>query len=309
MATMISFLSAIILVVGIIIVLDLTPESMTKDIVVLLEYEESLSVKADEARGNSSYRKLTKEINAIRHALVVMGKERQFALICTAALALFVSGMIIALLIDNWFLAPVLSISFTFIPVIYVKSSMSHFEKMMNEELETALSIITTSYVRNDDIVAAIRENIGYIRPPVKNMMISFINQASVISADTKSAIYDLKEASNNYIFREWCDALISCQDDRTQKTTLLPIVSKFTEVRQVNQELETLVYSPRSEYLTMVLLVVLNYPLIFALNKDWFMVLIDSVPGKIVTAVIALVVVVTAALMFKYTKPIEYKK
>ena len=143
MATVISFLSAIILVVGIIILLELTPESMTKDIIVLLEYEESLSVKASEARGNSSYRKITKEINAIRHALQIMGKERQFAIICTAALALFISGMIIALLIDNWFLAPILSVAFAFIPVIYVKSSMNHFEKMMNEELETALSIIT----------------------------------------------------------------------------------------------------------------------------------------------------------------------
>lgn len=309
MTTMISFISAILFIIGIIIIFNMTPESMTKDIVVMLDYEESLSVKADEARGNKSYRKITKELNAIRRALEIMGKERQFALICTAALALFISGMIIAMLINNWFLAPVLSISFTFLPIIYVKSSMNHFEKMMNEELETALSIVTTSYVRNDDIVAAVRENINYIRPPVKNMMISFINQASVISADTKAAIASLKEASSNYIFREWCDALISCQDDRTQKTTLLPIVAKFTEVRQVNSELETLVYSPRTEYLTMVLLVVLNYPLIYALNKDWFTVLIDSVPGKIVTAVIALVIVITAAMMFKFTKPIEYKK
>ena len=305
----ISFLSAILFIVGIVILFGMTPESMTKDIVVMLDYEDSLSVKVGEARGNKSYRRITKELNAIRRSLEIMGKEKQFALICTASLAFFVSGMIIALLIDNWFLAPVLSVSFTFIPVIYVKSSMNHFEKMMNVELETALSIITTSYVRNDDIVNAVRENINYIRPPVKNMMIAFVNQASVISADTKSAIMDLKEASSNYIFREWCDALISCQDDRTQKTTLLPIVAKFTEVRQVNNELETLVYSPRTEYLTMVLLVVLNYPLIYALNKDWFMVLIETIPGKIVTSVIALVVVITAVMMFKFTKPIEYKR
>lgn len=304
------YLFALVLsLVGIVLLLELNPDSVTKDINRLLDYEESLTVQAKEAHGTETSRRLTRELNAIRYALRVMGKERQFAIVCTVALALFVAGLLLAVLLDNWFLAPVLGITFAIIPFVYVKSSMSNFEKTMNEELETALSIITTSYVRNDDIVQSVRENINYIKPPVKNMMISFINQATVISSDMKSAIIALRGASSNYIFREWCDALLSCQDDRTQKTTLLPIVSKFTDVRQVNGDLLTMIISPRSEYFTMAALVILNYPLIYLLNKEWFSVLVDTVAGKAVTAVIVLVLLVTAFAMFKITKPIEYKK
>ncbi len=307
--TVISLFATVLLAVGIVVLLDLTPENMTKDIIQLLDYEESLAVQAYEARGKGSSRKITKELNAIRYALEVMGKERQFAIICTTSLALFVGGLLLAMLLKNWLLAPVLGVAFATIPFIYVKSSMGNFEKTMNEELETGLSIITTSYVRNDDIVQAVRENINYIKPPVKNMMVAFVNEATVISADMKSAIAHLRNASGNYIFREWCDALLSCQDDRTQKTTLLPIVSKFTDVRQVNNDLQTMIISPRSEYFTMVILVILNYPLIYVINKDWFDVLVHTTAGKATTAIIAMIVVVTAVIMLRVTRPIEYKK
>ena len=43
-----SFIAVILIIVGIIILLDLTPENMTKDVIKLLEYEESLTVKAKE---------------------------------------------------------------------------------------------------------------------------------------------------------------------------------------------------------------------------------------------------------------------
>jgi len=39
-------------------------------------------------------------------------------------------------------------------------------------------------------------------------------------------------------IFREWVEALVRCQDDRTLKDTLQPIVSKLSDVRTVNTEL-----------------------------------------------------------------------
>ncbi|MBR3620324.1 MAG: hypothetical protein IKN56_02360 [Clostridia bacterium] len=309
MLTVFYFIGWVLAVVAVVILLDLTPESMTKDIITFLEYDSSFTVLSNEARGKTTGRKLTRELNAIRYALQIMNKERQFAIVCTISLGLLIAGMIVSVLIGNWLLAPILGITLAAIPFIYVKSSLGSFEKMMNEELETSLSIITTSYVRNDDIVASVRENIAYIKPPVKNIMISFVNQATVISSDIKAAIYDLKGASNNYIFKEWCDALISCQDDRTQKTTLLPIVSKFTDIRQVNGELQTMIISPRSEYFTMAALLILNFPLIYFINKDWFAVLSDTIPGKIAVAIVFVVLVVTAVMMFRITKPLEYKK
>ena len=64
-----------------------------------------------------------------------------------------------------------------------------------------------------------------------------------------------------------------------------------------------------RREYWTMVFLVIGNIPLLYLLNKDWFHSLIDTIPGKIVLAVCGIVIIITALLMLKYTKPVEYKK
>ena len=49
-----------------------------------------------------------------------------------------------------------------------------------------------------------------------------------------------------------------------------------------------------RTEYYTMVGLVVGNIPLLYVLNKDWFHTLIFETPGKIVLGVCGIVIVVT---------------
>jgi len=64
-----------------------------------------------------------------------------------------------------------------------------------------------------------------------------------------------------------------------------------------------------RNEYLTMVLLVVGNIPLIYALNKEWFNSLMFTTPGKIVLAVCGMTILITAMFMLKFTKPIEYRR
>ncbi|MBR0302343.1 MAG: hypothetical protein IJQ80_00670, partial [Clostridia bacterium] len=86
-------------------------------------------------------------------------------------------------------------------------------------------------------------------------------------------------------------------------------VVKKFADVRIVNSELKTMLSSVRNEYLVMVGLVVGNVPLLYLLNKDWYHALMFTLPGKIVLAVCAVVILVTALLMMKYTRPIEYKR
>ena len=124
-----------------------------------------------------------------------------------------------------------------------------------------------------------------------------------------KDALRNLKDKIDNDIYAEWCDTLIACQDDRTLKDTLLPIVAKLTDVRIVNNELKTLLGEVKKEYWMMVCLVVCNIPLLYVLNKDWYDALMFTLPGKIVLAVCGVVILITAVLMMKYTRPVEYKR
>ena len=126
-------------------------------------------------------------------------------------------------------------------------------------------------------------------------------------SFDLKTALGNLKEKISDRIYEEWCDTLIAYQDDRTLKDTHLPVVSKLTDVRIVNNELKTMLGEVKKEYWMMVCLVVGNIPLLYMLNTAWFRALMFSSHVKIVLAICG--VVVLAMFMIKYTKSIEYKK
>ena len=302
-------LGFLLLCVAIVFLLGLTPERVTDDMVQFLSPKQSLRDKALIAKGKKKSRKLTMEILYIKEALDATGKGSQFTLACAASLLMLIAGCIVSVLLDNFFLIPVLSVAFASVPYFYVKNMISAYDRHVQEEIETALSIITTSYVRSDDILAAVQENITYLKPPVRGIFQSFLGDAMMISSDLKTALRNLKEKINNSVFEEWCDTLIACQDDRTLKDTLLPIVNKLTDVRIVNNELKTMLSEVKKEYWMMVFLVLANIPLLYVLNVNWFAALMYSTPGKIVLAICGVVIFVTALLMTKYTKPIEYKR
>ena len=292
-----------------VILLELTPERITNDLMKFISPQQTLRDKVLIAKGKKKSRKLTAEILHIKEALDATGKGKQFALACAASILLLVAGCIVAVIIDNYFLIPVLAVAFASLPFFYVKSTIGVYDRHVKEEMETALSIITTSYVRSDDILGAVQENITYLKPPIRGIFQSFVGDAMMISSDLKTALRNLKEKISDSVFEEWCDTLIACQDDRTLKDTLLPIVGKLTDIRIVNNELKTMLSEVKKEYWMMVCLVVGNIPILYMLNEAWYESLMFTVPGKVVLAICGIVILITAAFMMKYTKPIEYKK
>ena len=299
----------LLLAVGAILLLKLTPERITGDLMRFVSPKQTLRDKVLTRKGKKKSRKITVELRRIKDALEQTGKGNQFAVACAVSLLLMIVGCVIAIMIDNPFLVPVFAIAFAMIPFIYAKQTVAYYDNHVKEELETALSIITTSYVRTDDIVSAVKENIQYLKPPVKDIFAGFVAENMMISSDVKQSIRHLKEKVNNSIFAEWCETLVACQDDRTLKDTLMPIVTKLTDVRIVNNEIKGMLSSARIEYYMMTGMVVGNIPLLYFLNKDWFNALMFTTLGKLVLAICGLVIIVTAVLMLRFTKQIEYRK
>lgn len=305
----ISLIVFLLLAAGIILVFGLTPDDVTNDVMRMLSPKKTLREKVLLAQGRKKSRKLTQEILHIRDALNATGKAKSFSLVCAASVLMLVAGCIVCVMLGNYFLIPVAAVVFAAVPFLAARKSIGDYDKQVREELETALSIITTSYIRTDDIVNAVRENLTYLKPPITDVFTAFVSDALYVSSDTKRALRNMREKVDNEIFREWCEALIGCQDDRVLKDTLLPIVGKLTDVRIVNNELTTMLGAVRNEYWTMVLMVIGNIPLMYMLNRDWFRSLIYTIPGKVTLALVSAVIVVTSVLMMKYTKPVEYKR
>ena len=302
-------ITSVLLIIAIAIFFGLTPERITDDLMSLITPNEKIRDKAKNIRGKRKRHFLYKFLVNMKGALTATGKSRQFTIVICASVVLFAAGAIFCILIGNLFLIPAVSVALALVPFLYISSTLSYYENTTRLELETTLSIITTSYERCDDILSAVRENVPIIKPPLKEVFMAFEGEATAVSSNMQKALYSLRDKIDNDIFREWIDTLILCQDDRTHKDTLQDIVKKLSDIRIVNSELKTMLASARNEYLVMVLLVVGNIPLLYLLNKDWFHTLMYTTPGKLVLGLCGIVILITAMFMKKFTKPIEYKR
>lgn len=251
---------------------------------------------------------LRKEIEETKGILKATDREYLLPLLCTVSLTLFAAGASFAAMIGNFFLVPVAAAGFMLFPFWYIKLTAVHFKKEVSAELETALSVITTAYMRTEDILTSVEENLEYLNPPVRNVFQDFVSRVRLVDSDLEAALDDLRTKITDDVFMEWVDALKACLYDRSLKTTLTPIVAKLSDMRIVNAELEYLVAEPRKEFLTMVALVIGNIPLLYFLNRSWYNALMHTIVGQVMLAITGVVIFVSSARVIRLTKPIEYK-
>ena len=243
----------------------------------------------------------------IEQILEGMGRANQFTAIKQVSLLLFGVGAVLALLLNNVYMVPILGIGFSLIPIWYLRSTAASYKKHLNEELEMSISIITTSYLRTEDLIRSIKENLPHIGEPVHAIFEAFVYEAELINANTTSAINSMKMKVPNRVFHEWANILIQCQSDRSMKNMLPTIAQKFSDVRIVQSELDAMMQGPRKEAITMVFLVLANIPLLYVLNKDWFHTLLFTTPGKIALAICGAIILYSVSKIMQLSKPIEY--
>lgn len=309
MERIIYLIGAVLMSGGIIVLLGLTPDRITEDIMSLLSRSRKLKYMAEQAQGKIKQSRLQKMINNVKNALEATHSESKFSLLITASLIGVCAGFLLAAMLQNLLLIPIFSGICVILPYAYVNVLLVNYNKQISEELETALSIITTNYVSNDDIIFAVEQSIEYINPPVQQAFRKFLTQTKLINSNVKLAIEQLKNEINNEVFREWCDSLIECQDNITLKKTLQPITARLSDIRIVNAELRNMLISPRREHIMMVFILLANYPILYFLNAEWFSVLINTFVGQIVNSIVITVIIVTVALAYKFTQPIQFKR
>lgn len=304
------FLALVGLVTGAFLLLRISPLAFTDGLFgFLTRRSPSLRTEIQEASGQRKLSLLRRELLEAQQILQMTRSSEKFSLVCAGSLLLFAVGASLAMLLGNVFLVPVLAVGLMFLPFWQLRLTASHFKKGLAAELETALSIVTTAYLRSEDVVTAVEESAAYLNPPVRQVFEQFLLRVGRLDPDVSAALRQMKTGIDNEVFAEWCDALAACQHDRSLKTTLTPIVSKLSELRIVNAELEYLVFEPRKEFMIMALIVVGNVPLMALLNRDWYGTLMHTAPGQLVLAVCAAVIFISTAFVIRLTKPIVYRR
>lgn len=308
--TFIQLLACVGMITGFFLVLNISPKELSNGIFSkLTAAPDSIRSDINETTRRKKAGFFRREIAEAQAVLAASGRESKFPLVCMASLGLFSVGACIAIMAGNAFLVPVLAIGLMLVPFWYIRLTAGSFKKDVASELETALSVITTAYLRTENFQQAVEENVRYLHHPVQEVFQRFLTRIKHIDPDMDAALQDMKDSIDNDVWQEWCDAIMSCQSDRSLKSTLTPIVSKLSDMRVVNGELENLVFGPRKEFITMAVLVLINIPLVRFINKDWYQTLTGTLPGQAVIAICVAAIFVSFSFVVKLTQPIEYRR
>ena len=254
-------------------------------------------------------RGIQKIIGDTRETLRINDQSSKFPRLMLISLLMSVVGILIASAMDNPFLVPVLAVSFFLLPFLFVLLTSVKSQKRMNTALETALSTITSSYLRTESIVTAVEENVEQLDPYVRPTFQRFLVQAKMISPDISALLENMKNSISNSVFHEWVDAMILCQNDRTLKSTLMPIVNKLSDIRVVSGELNTLLYEPLKDFAIMALLLLLEVPFLRSQNEEWYNILMFTPVGKLLISVDVVLLMVALIAVIRNLKPIEYRR
>lgn len=308
MTVALTIVGCTLLVVSIFCFWGVTPDVMMSDLMSLLRPSSKLRIQAENVQDNKPRADLYGKIQKLRNSMEATGKGKYFPFLVTASGLLVFLGIAIAAWLNNWFLAPTLVVAMGLLPVTYASSAIRAYENSIHDEMETALSVITNAYLRTDDLTAAIQETISYVKPPMRQLFEKYLIDTAVNPAK-KEALYKLRGRLDDQVWFEWVTTLIQCQDDRSLRENLQPIVAKMTDVRLVNDQVKGAVASARSEYFVVVAFLFANYPMMYSINPDGFQILINTTAGKAITGVVAAVVLITYFIMRRVTKNVTFEK
>ena len=110
--------------------------------------------------------------------------DMTFAKYIRLSLLFSLGGVIIGLLMNNILLSAVLAVGMLFVPLEYLAVRQSAYTQMINEQMETALSLITNSYLQSGDIIKAVKENLHRIEPPFYNLFAEFIAEKTFVDSN-----------------------------------------------------------------------------------------------------------------------------
>lgn len=215
-------------------------------------------------------------------------------------------GAIIGLFFNNILLSVILAVGMMFVPFEYLIVRKTAYTQIINEQMETALSLVTNSYLQSGDIIKAVKENLHRLEQPFYNLFAEFIAEKTFLDSNIVRNIRKLKNKVDNSFFAEWCDTLILCQQDRELMYVLPTIVEKMSDIKQIQEELNTQMYSIYKDHISVTLVVAANIPLMKFLNAQWYRLLTDTLAGQIIVALTFAVIFIATAYVIKVNKPVS---
>lgn len=217
------------------------------------------------------------------------------------------AGALFGLIIGNLPAIIILAAGMFMIPIWRLKLYRNKYKKFLSAQLESSLSLITTSYLRTNDLILAFQENVEQSSTLVRPYFRDFLSE-TMINPSLKNCVRNLRDKINDNIFKEWCNEVLRTLDNSQMKEALIPIVEKYSTVRVVQDQIDSEVGSAIVEYVIMMLMSVVVYPMVYFLNKDWF-AYYNTFFGQFIVAYTIIVLLFSITKLIGVGTPVEYRR
>ena len=212
-------------------------------------------------------------------------------------------GIFIGIIFKNILMVIILAIGFAYVPVQILKFKQIYSTIALNEQLEPAMHTVTNSYLQTSDIIRSISDSSDRVEGILKTVFKQFLVDTAY-NNNVKKALVKMRDSIDNVFFKDWCNVLIQCQDDSDLKYILPSILEEMSDIRRMQYELDTMMFKIYRDYIGVVAVVLISVPLMFFINNSWFMFLVNSMIGKIITSVTCIVTLIATAYVIKENKP-----
>lgn len=215
-------------------------------------------------------------------------------------------GLALALYLKNIILLPILTVGLGLVPMWLTKLSEYKYRRKVNAELSVALSVITTSYIRSENIIRAVEENLIYIQRPVQKSFQDFIFNYKMIDKDLVGNIETLSKKLDNKIFKLWCQELSVCQKDISHKHNLLAVVGQLDEDKKIQEKLSLKVQQPIKNILFLMLLSLMVFPVLYLFGNGTLGALLNTALGQAFSAALCLCNLLGLNKAINISSPVE---
>lgn len=240
-----------------------------------------------------------KFITDTKNMLEATGQIGRFNSLIIATCALAIVGAIGAIYIGNLYLIPVLAFGAAVVPFIFVRFQFIAYNKLVTEELASAMSAVTISYERSENILLSFKENLGNTREPIRSIFQSFIYEIENINPNYEQALDNMKKRIDNDVWVEWCEALKRCSRNKGLIHVLDPIVTKLSKISIVTNKLQNILMDSVKDFWVMLAAaLVLLYAGVYILPSGLMM----DIPENTANMLVALNIAVAIAVAIKAT-------
>ena len=207
------------------------------------------------------------------------------------------------LLFSHTFFAVAVGVLGAISPQLFLRIKVTQAKSQRVEKLHSSMLILSNSYIVTEDFLQSVRDNLSVLAYPAPFR--DFLTYTNYIDGSVKTGLCRMEAQVGNDYFSQWVNVLILAQDDRNMKYVTMSVVDAMADVRQAQRESDTAMYAIWREYFT-VLSLIFAAPLIFrVLMKDAYTVLVTTLPGQALLALLLAAVVFSLVKAYWLNKPL----